>query len=183
MRKIRIKLVFLTVSVLLHTVIQAQLVHTKGSMSLGLDGGYVLDGYHVGSRYSYLLAGSSTLSAYFKYEKNYFEVDNFDLLFYGVDYKFTYFKYGNWLYFDIGTGFFLSNEFSDSPIFGKVSKFAIGETVFLDVDYYLTTKLIVSACFGQRFHQLSNLGKLSWYAGLGIYYNINKTKKVKSKFK
>jgi len=179
----KLRTLILLIIVLYSTISNAQLVHTKGSINAGIEGSYVLDGINTGLRINYLTGNTSMFSIYCQYEKNKFEVDDFDLIYYGIDYKYTYLNIGNWWYFDIGTGFFASNEFGNSPIFGEMNKFSIGEKVYLNVDYFINKNLYVCAFFGQRFHQLSNLGKLSWYTGVGVFYNVKKIKVTKRKIK
>jgi hypothetical protein len=150
----------------------AQLVHAKGDMAVGLGFNYIQGGYNASAKYNYLVTNRFGIKGSVIYEKKAFEFSQLSLVFMEADALYTFKRYGNSWFFNIGVGVFSSYEMSNSTIFNNYRKLSFGESLTLSIDYYINHRFIVDIAVKQRIHQLSEFGQFSWYSGIGVNYKF-----------
>ncbi len=151
---------------------KAQLIHAKGDMSAGLGFSFVQGGFNTAARYNYLLSNSIGLKGSILYESKAFEFNKLSIVAFEADALYTFKRYGNSWFLNVGAGLFSGYEISNSTIFENYRKFSVGESLSISVDYYINHRFIVDLTVKQRIHQLSEFGQLSWYSGLGVNYKF-----------
>lgn len=151
---------------------RGQLIHAKGEMSAGLGVGYVQNGFNLSGKYNYLISNKFILSGSMLYENKAFQYSKLNYLSLEADALYTLYRIGNKFFFNGGVGLFFGLESSKSPIFSPYQNLTLGETISFSMDYYVVSKVVIRLEAKQRIHQMSKIGKFSWYSGIGVGYNF-----------
>jgi len=151
----------------------AQLIHVAGSKAIGLNGGYVTNGFNVSSRLSLYLKSDITFRGSFDYERVKFKLSNAYSLTVNPDIMYTIKTFGENFFLSAKAGLITGAEFLSNSILGKSkSQFIIGENLGLCAEYYVSSKIMLNLDIDQRFFQMSKLGNASFTVKLGVNYNF-----------
>jgi opacity protein-like surface antigen len=151
----------------------AQLIHVAGSKAIGLDGGYVKNGFNVSSRITLYKNNNFAYRGSFDYERVDFAISKASIIYVNPELIYNFYTLGENFFLSAKGGILSGVEFlSNSVLDKKESQFFIGENIGLCVEYYLSNKIMLNLDLDQRFFQLSKVGKASFIIRFGINYNF-----------
>jgi len=167
--KIRLILTFIIISV----SASAQLIHVEGSKALGINYGYVKNGFNVSSRITFYKSDNLVFRASLDFEKVDFDLSKASIAYANPELMYTFYNPGEKLFFNVKGGFLTGAEFiSNSVLDAKKSQFFVGENIGLCAEYFISGKIMLNLDFDQRFFQLSKVGNASFIIKIGINYNF-----------
>src|SRR5664280_3909049 len=153
--------------------LNAQVIHVEGSKAIGLNGGYIKNGFSVSSRITLYEKNSMALRGNFDFEQVSFDISKASIVYVNPEFMYTFYTLGDNFFFNVKGGIFSGVEFlSNSMLEKKESQFFVGENIGLCAEYYISNKIMFNLDLDQRFLQLSNVGKASSIIRLGINYNF-----------
>jgi opacity protein-like surface antigen len=151
----------------------AQLIHVEGSKAIGLDGGYVKNGFNVSSRITLYKNNNFAYRGSFDYERVDFAISKASIIYVNPELIYNFYTLGESFFLSAKGGILSGVEFiSNSVLDKKESQFFVGENIGLCAEYYITNKIMLNLDLDQRFLQLSKVGKASFIIKLGINYNF-----------
>ena len=151
----------------------AQLIHVAGSKAIGLDGGYVKNGFNVSSRITFYKSGNLAYRASLDYERVSFDLSKASIVFVNPELMYTFYTLGDKVFFNVKGGILTGVELINNSVLDKKkSQFFVGENIGLCAEYFISNKIMLNLDFDQRFFQLSKVGKASFIIQLGINYNF-----------
>jgi hypothetical protein len=151
----------------------AQLIHVAGSKAIGLDGGYVKNGFNVSSRITLYKNNNFAFRGSIDYERVDFAISKASIIYVNLELIYNFYTLGENFFLSAKGGILSGVEFlSNSVLDKKESQFFIGENIGLCVEYYLSNKIMLNLDSDQRFFQLSKVGKASFIIRFGINYNF-----------
>jgi hypothetical protein len=151
----------------------AQLIHVEGNKAIGLDGGYVKNGFNVSSRITFYKSGNLAYKASLEYEMVNFDLSKASIVFTNPELMYTFYTLGDKIFFNVQGGILSGVEFISSSILNKKeSQFFVGENIGICAEYFISNKIMLNLDFDQRFFQLSKIGKASFIIRFGINYNF-----------
>lgn len=167
--KNKLLLVFLIFS----ASVSAQVIHVEGSKAIGLNGGYIKNGFNVSSRITLYEKNSMALRGSFDFEQVSFDISKASIVYVNPEFMYTFYTLGDRFFFNVKGGILSGVEFlSNSILDKKKSQFFVGENIGLCAEYYISNKIMLNLDFDQRFFQLSKVGKASFIIKFGINYNF-----------
>jgi hypothetical protein len=167
--KIKLVLALLLIS----ASVSAQLIHVEGSKAIGLNSGYVKNGFNISSRITLYHNNNIALRGNLDFELVKFDISKASIVSANPEFMYTLFTLGDGLFFSAKGGFLTGVEFiSNSVLVQKESQFFIGENIGLCAEYYVTNKIMLNLDLDQRFFQLSEVGKASYIIKLGLNLNF-----------
>ena len=165
--KLLIALLFLSTSA------SAQLIHVAGSKAIGLNAGYVKNGFNVSSRITMYKNNNFAYQGSFDYERVDFAISKASIIYVNPALIYNFYSLGENFFLSAKGGILSGAEFiSNSILDKKESQFFVGENIGLCAEYYVTNKIMFNLDLDQRFFQLSKVGKTSSIIRLGINYNF-----------
>ena len=151
----------------------AQLIHVAGSKAIGLDGGYIKNGFNVSSRITLYKNNNFAYRGSIDYERVDFAISKASIIYVNLELIYNFYTLGENFFLSAKGGILSGVEFlSNSVLDKKESQFFIGENIGLCVEYYLSNKIMLNLDSDQRFFQLSKVGKASFIIRFGINYNF-----------
>jgi hypothetical protein len=151
----------------------AQVIHVEGSKAIGLNGGYIKNGFNVSSRITLYEKNSMALRGSFDFERVSFDISKASIVYLNPEFMYTFYTLGDNFFFNVKGGILSGVEFlSNSILDKKRSQFFVGENIWLCAEYYISNKIMLNLDFDQRFFQLSKVGKASFIIKFGINYNF-----------
>jgi opacity protein-like surface antigen len=151
----------------------AQLIHVAGSKAIGLDGGYVKNGFNVSSRITLYKNNNFAYRGSIDFERVDFAISKASIIYVNPELIYNFYTLGENFFLSAKGGILSGVEFlSNSVLDKKESQFFIGENIGLCVEYYLSNKIMLNLDLDQRFFQLSKVGKASFIIRFGINYNF-----------
>jgi hypothetical protein len=167
--KTKIVLVLLLIS----ASASAQLIHVEGSKAIGLDGGYIKNGFNVSSRITMYQKNSFAYRVSLDYERVDFALSKASIIYVNPELIYNFYTVGENFFLSAKGGILSGVEFlSNSVLDAKESKFFVGENIGLCVEYYLSNKIMLNLDLDQRFFQLSKVGKASYIIKFGVNFNF-----------
>ena len=158
---------------LISTSASAQLIHVEGSKAIGLNAGYVKNGFNVSSRISLYQKNSIAYRGSIDFERVSFDISKVSIISANPELMYAFHTLGDNFFFNVKGGILTGAEFiSNSILNKKKSQFFIGENIGLCAEYYVTNKIMINLDLDQRFFQLSKVGKASFIIRFGINYNF-----------
>lgn len=158
---------------LISTSASAQLIHVEGSKAIGLNAGYVKNGFNVSSRITLYQKNSIAYRGSIDFERVSFDISKASIMYANPEIMYTFYTLGNNFFFNVKGGILTGVEFiSNSILDKKKSQFFVGENIGLCAEYFISNKIMLNLDFDQRFFQLSKVGKASFIIQLGINYNF-----------
>lgn len=153
--------------------VSAQVIHVEGSKAIGLNGGYIKNGFNVSSRITLYEKNSMALRGSFDFERVSFDISNASIVYVNPEFMYTFYTLGDRFFFNVKGGILSGVEFlSNSILDKKESQFFVGENIGLCAEYYISNKIMLNLDFDQRFFQLSKVGNASFIIKFGINYNF-----------
>lgn len=151
----------------------AQLIHVAGSKAIGLDGGYVKNGFNISSRITMYQKNSFAYRVSGDYERVDFALSKASIIYVNPELIYNFYTLGENFFLSAKGGILSGVEFlSNSILVKKESQFFVGENIGLCAEYYVTNKIMFNLDLDQRFFQLSKVGKASFIINIGINYNF-----------
>src|SRR5664279_3212043 len=151
----------------------AQLIHVAGSKAIGLDGGYVKNGFNVSSGITLYKNNNFAYQGSIDYERVDFAISKASIIYVNPELIYNFYTLGENFFLSAKGGILSGVEFlSNSVLDKKESQFFVGENIGLCVEYYLSNKIMLNLDLDQCFFQLSKVGKASFIIKLGINYNF-----------
>jgi opacity protein-like surface antigen len=151
----------------------AQLIHVAGSKAIGLDGGYIKNGFNVSSRITLYKNNNFAYRGSIDLERVDFAISKASIIYVNPELIYNFYTLGENFFLSAKGGILSGVEFlSNSVLDKKESQFFIGENIGLCVEYYLSNKIMLNLDLDQRFFQLSKVGKASFIIRFGINYNF-----------
>ena len=151
----------------------AQLIHVEGSKAIGLNAGYVKNGFNVSSRITLYQKNSIAYRGSIDFERVSFDISKASIMYANPEIMYTFYTLGDNFFFNVKGGILTGAEFiSNSILDKKKSQFFVGENIGLCAEYYVTNKIMINLDLDQRFLQFSKVGKASFIIKLGINYNF-----------
>ena len=151
----------------------AQLIHVAGSKAIGLDGGYVKNGFNVSSRITLYKNNNFAYRGSIDFERVDFAISKASIIYVNPELIYNFYNLGENFFLSAKGGILSGVEFlSNSVLDKKESQFFIGENIGLCVEYYLSNKIMLNLDLDQRFFQLSKVGKASYIIKFGVNYNF-----------
>ena len=167
--KIKLILALLLIS----ASVSAQLIHVEGSRAIGLNAGYVKNGFNISSRITFYQNNNIALRGSLDFEQVKFDISKASIVSANPEFMYTLFTLGDGLFFSAKGGFLTGVEFiSNSVLVQKESQFFVGENIGLCGEYFITNKIMLNLDLDQRFFQLSKVGKASYIIKLGLNLNF-----------
>jgi hypothetical protein len=167
--KIRLLIVFLIIS----ASASAQLIHVEGSKAIGLDAGYVKNGFNASSRFTFYKNNKLAFRGSIDFERVSFDLSKASIVFINPDMMYTFYTLGDKFFFNTKGGFLTGAEFiSNSVLDKKKSQFFVGENIGVCAEYFISNKIMLNLDLDQRFFQMSKVGKASFIIRFGINYNF-----------
>ena len=167
--KIKLILALLLIS----ASVSAQLIHVEGSKAIGLNAGYVKNGFNISSRITLYQNNNIALRGSLDFEQVKFDISKASIVSANPEFMYTLFTLGDGLFFSAKGGFLTGVEFiSNSVLVQKESQFFVGENIGLCAEYFITNKIMLNLDLDQRFFQLSKVGKASYIIKLGLNLNF-----------
>jgi hypothetical protein len=163
----------LLVLLLISASASAQLIHVEGSKAIGLDGGYVKNGFNVSSRITLYKKNNFAYRGSIDFERVDFALSKASIIYVNPELIYNFYTHGENFFLSAKAGILSGVEFiSNSILDRKMSEFFVGENIGLCVEYYLANKIMLNLDLDQRFFQLSKVGKASFIIRFGINYNF-----------
>ena len=151
----------------------AQLIHVEGSKAIGLNAGYVKNGFNVSSRITLYQKNSIAYRGSIDFERVSLGISKASIMYANPEIMYTFYTLGDNFFFNVKGGILSGAEFiSNSVLDKKQSQFFVGENIGLCAEYLLSSKIMINLDLDQRFLQLSKVGKASFIIKLGINYNF-----------
>ena len=151
----------------------AQLIHVEGSKAIGLDGGYVKNGFNVSSRITLYKNNNFAYRGSIDYERVDFAISKASIIYVNLELIYNFYTLGENFFLSAKGGILSGVEFLNNSVLDKkVSQFFVGENIGLCAEYYVNNKIMFNLDLDQRFFQLSKIGKASFIIKLGINYNF-----------
>ena len=158
---------------LISTSVSAQLIHVEGSKAIGLNAGYVKNGFNVSSRITFYKNNNLAFRGSLDFERVGFDLSKASIVYANPELMYTFYNPWDKIFFSVKGGFLTGVEFiSNSVLDQKKSQFFVGENIGLCAEYFISNKIMLNLDLDQRFFQLSKLGNASLIIKLGINYNF-----------
>jgi len=158
---------------LISTSASAQLIHVEGSKAIGLNAGYVKNGFNVSSRITLYQKYSIAYRGSIDFERVSFDISKASIMYANPEIMYTFYTLGDNFFFIVKGGILSGAEFiSNSVLDKKKSQFFVGENLGLCAEYFISGKIMLNLDLDQRFFQLSKVGKASFIIRFGINYNF-----------
>jgi len=158
---------------LISASVSAQLIHVEGSKAIGVDAGYVKNGFNVSSRITMYQKNSIAYRGSLDFERINFTLSKVAITSVNPELIYNFYSLGENFFLSAKAGILSGVEFlSNSVLDKKESQLFIGENIGLCVEYYLSNKIMLNLDLDQRFFQLSKVGKASFIIRFGINYNF-----------
>jgi len=158
---------------LISTSANAQLIHVEGSKAIGLNAGYVKNGFNVSSRITLYQKNSIACRGSIDFERVSFDISKASIMYANPEIMYTFYTLGDNFFFNVKGGILSGAEFiSNSVLDKKKSQFFVGENIGLCAEYFISGKIMLNLDLDQRFFQLSKVGKASFIIRFGINYNF-----------
>jgi len=158
---------------LISTSANAQLIHVEGSKAIGLNAGYVKNGFNVSSRITLYQKNSIACRGSIDFERVSFDISKASIMYANPEIMYTFYTLGDNFFFNVKGGILSGAEFiSNSVLDKKKSQFFVGENIGLCAEYFISNKIMLNLDLDQRFFQLSKVGKASFIIRFGINYNF-----------
>jgi len=158
---------------LISTSASAQLIHVEGSKAIGLNAGYVKNGFNVSSRISLYQKNSIAYRGSFDFERVSFDISKVSIISANPELMYTFYNPWDKLFFNVKGGILTGVEFINNSVLDKKkSQFFVGENIGLCAEYFILNKIMLNMDLDQRFFQLSKIGKASFIIRFGINYNF-----------
>ena len=158
---------------LISVSVSAQLIHVEGSKAIGLNAGYVKNGFNVSSRITFYKSGNLAYKASLEYERVNFDLSKASIVFTNPELMYTFYTLGDKVFFNVKGGILTGVELINNSVLDKKkSQFFVGENIGLCAEYFISNKIMLNLDFDQRFFQLSKVGKASFIIQLGINFNF-----------
>jgi hypothetical protein len=153
--------------------VSAQLIHVEGSKAIGLNAGYVKNGFNVSSRIFFYKNNNLIYRISLDYERVNFDLSKASIIYANPELMYTFYTLGDSFFFNVKGGMLTGAEFiSNSILDKKKSQFFVGENIGLCAEYFISNKIMLNLDLDQRFLQLSKVGKASFIVKFGINYNF-----------
>jgi hypothetical protein len=153
--------------------VSAQLIHVEGSKAIGLNAGYVKNGFNVSSRIIFYKNNNLIYRISLDYERVNFDLSKASIIYANPELMYTFYTLGDSFFFNVKGGMLTGAEFiSNSILDKKKSQFFVGENIGLCAEYFISNKIMLNLDLDQRFLQLSKIGKASFIVKFGINYNF-----------
>ncbi len=173
MRKVKTILVIIIALILVSNKINAQLIHVDGSKALGLNGGFVKNGFSISTRLSLYDKNSFTFRGNIDFESLKVSLSEARNFYVNPEAMYTMYYVGDNLFFSVKTGVIIGVELlSNSVLKEKRNSFILGENLGFCVEYFINQRIMLNFDLDQRFFQMSKLGTASYVVKLGINYNF-----------
>lgn len=167
--KIRLLLIFLFIS----SSAGAQLIHVEGSKAIGINGGYVKNGFNASTGITFYKSGNLAYRGSLDFERVEFDLSKATIVYANPELMYTFYTLGDKLFFNVKGGILTGVEFiSNSVLDQKESQFFVGENIGLCTEYFISNKIMLNLDFDQRFFQLSKVGNASFIIKCGINFNF-----------
>ena len=151
----------------------AQLIHVAGSKAIGIDGGYVKNGFNLSSKITMYKNNNFAYRGSIDYERVDFAISKASIIYVNLELIYNFYTLGENFFLSTKGGILSGVEFlSNSVLDAKESQFFVGENIGLCVEYYLSNKIMLNLDLDQRFFQLSKVGKASYIIKFGVNYNF-----------
>ena len=151
----------------------AQLIHVAGSKAIGIDGGYVKNGFNLSSKITMYKNNNFAYRGSIDYERVDFAISKASIIYVNPELIYNFYTLGENFFLSAKGGILSGVEFlSNSVLDAKESQFFVGENIGLCVEYYLSNKIMLNLDLDQRFFQLSKVGKASYIIKFGVNYNF-----------
>jgi len=158
---------------LISASVSAQLIHVEGSKAIGLNAGYVKNGFNVSSRMTFYKNNNLVYRGSLDYERVNFDLSKASIIYANPELMYTFYTLKDRFFFNVKGGILTGVEFiSNSVLDKKKSQFFVGENIGLCGEYFISNKIMINLDLDQRFLQLSTVGKASFIIKLGINYNF-----------
>jgi hypothetical protein len=158
---------------LISSSISAQLIHVAGSKAIGLDGGYVKNGFNVSSKITLYKNNNFAYRGSIDFERVDFAISKASIIYVNPELIYNFYTLRENFFLSAKGGILSGVEFlSNSVLDKKESQFFVGENIGLCVEYYLSNKIMLNLDLDQGFFQLSKVGKASFIIRFGINYNF-----------
>jgi len=158
---------------LISVSVSAQLIHVEGSKAIGLNAGYVKNGFNVSSRITLYQKNSIAYRGSIDFERVSFDISKASIIYANPEMMYTFYTLGDSFFFNVKGGILTGAEFiSNSVLDKKKSQFFVGENIGLCAEYFISNKIMLNLDLDQRFFQLSKVGKASYIIKLGINLNF-----------
>jgi len=158
---------------LISVSVSAQLIHVEGSKAIGLNAGYVKNGFNVSSRITLYQKNSIAYRGSIDFERVSFDISKASIMYANPEIMYTFYTLGDNFFFNVKGGILSGAEFiSNSVLDKKKSQFFVGENIGLCAEYFISGKIMLNLDLDQRFFQLSKVGKASFIIRFGINYNF-----------
>ena len=156
---------------LISTSASAQLIHVEGSKAIGLNAGYVKNGFNVSSRITLYQKNSIACRGSIDFERVSFDISKASIIYANHEIMYTFYTLGDNFFFNVKGGILSGAEFiSNSVLDKKKSQFFVGENIGLCAEYFISNKIMLNLDLDQRFFQHSKVGKASFIVKFGINY-------------
>lgn len=163
------KQLIITLLILMSVAVHGQLRHVKGSSTIGAGGGYIKDGYSLSGSYAYLLRDNLKLRANGVYEAYQLDQSNAQSIYFNPELIYTIKSVNQVLFFNIKGGLIAGNEQIKNSILNQSkSEFLFGESLGIEMEYYLSTKWSLNIGADQHFLQKEITGSKSYVAYLTL---------------
>jgi len=151
----------------------AQLIHVEGSKALGINGGYVKNGFNASSRITLYKSGNLAYRASLDFERVEFDLSKASIIYANPELMYTFYSLGDRGFFNAKGGILSGVELINNSILDKnKSQFFVGENIGICAEYFISNKIMLNLDLDQRFFQLSKVGKTSFIIRFGINYNF-----------
>src|SRR5664280_2879385 len=97
----------------------AQLIHVEGSKAIGLDGGYVKNGFNVSSRITFYKSGNLAYRASLDYERVSFDLSKASIVFVNPELMYTFYTLGDKVFFNVKGGILTGVELINNSVLDK----------------------------------------------------------------
>jgi hypothetical protein len=151
----------------------AQLIHVEGTKAIGLEAGYVKNGFNVSSSITMYEKNSFAFRGSLDYERVDFTLSKASIIYVNPELLYNFYTHGENFFISAKGGLLSGVEFlSNSELDQKMSQFFVGENIGLCVEYYISNKIMLNLDLDQRFFQLSSVGKASYVIKFGVNFNF-----------
>ena len=158
---------------LISASVSAQLIHVEGSKAIGLNAGYVKNGFNVSSRITLYQKNNIALRGSLDFEQVKFDISKASIVSANPELIYTFYTSGENFFFNLKGGILSGVEFiSNSVLDKKKNQFFVGENLGLCTEYYLSNRIMLNLDLDQRFFQMSKVGNASFIIKLGMNYNF-----------
>jgi hypothetical protein len=147
------------------------LKHVQGISSIGINGGYVSNGFNGGLGYTYYAKSKLLLRCKAVFESTKINKTGLTFIYLNPELMYSIIKLSNSVYFNIKAGPLVGYEMlSNSGISKKLNSVVYGGEVGLNAEFLLSSKIGLNLDYDQRLIGNSNSGSQSFCVTLGLAY-------------